>query len=146
VIVPEANPARIDAFADLSNASRIVIGSRHVPVGIYTRELLDRAGAARGEDFVARIEPRIVSEENNVRLVRAKVELGEADAAIVYRTDALASDRVRLVPIPDELQRPIQYFVGRLNPRSEARAFVDYLRSRGAQRILRRHGFREAEE
>ncbi len=100
LIVPPSNPAGIHTFADLGTASRIVIGSSNVPVGIYTRQVFERAASALGDAFVARVRQQVVSEENNVRLVRAKVELGEADAAVVYRTDAAASDRVRVVSIP----------------------------------------------
>lgn len=144
VIVPPNNPAGIDAFADLSKASRIVVGTDNVPVGIYTRQVLERAGRELGESFVSQVEGHIVSEENNVRLVRAKVEMGEADAAIVYRTDAASSDRVRVVPIPDALNVRASYPIGKMTRAAhspEAQQFVDYVLSEAGRRVLREHGF-----
>ncbi|MEO0602265.1 MAG: molybdate ABC transporter substrate-binding protein, partial [Myxococcota bacterium] len=83
LIVPPS-PRAVTRFEDLPRASRIVVGSPQGPVGTYTRLLLDRAGATWGATFAAAIRRNVVSEEPNVRLVRAKVELGEADAAFVY--------------------------------------------------------------
>ncbi len=77
VIVPPSNPAGIESLEDLPRARRLVIGDASVPVGRYTRAMLARAGLADA------VLPNVVSEESNVRLVRAKVELGEADAAVV---------------------------------------------------------------
>ena len=144
VIVPPDNPAGIEAFSGLDRASRIVIGTESVPVGMYTRELLDRAGLELGEEFVASVRQHIASEESNVRLVRAKVEMGEADAAIVYRTDAVASDRVRVISIPSALQVRAAYSVGasvHSARSSEAEGFIAFLRSEAAGEILRRRGF-----
>lgn len=144
VIVPETNPAAIETFADLGKASRIVIGTDNVPVGIYTRQMLERAGAALGEAFLTEVERRIVSEEANVRLVRAKVEMGEADAAVVYRTDAASSDRVHVVPIPSAFNVRAQYTLGTLANAPHRRAadqFVAYLLSSAGREVLRRHDF-----
>ena len=111
LIVPLDNPAEIAAFEDLPRARRLVIGTKQVPVGSYSREVLRRADAVLGAGFEEAVLTRVVSEENNVRLLRAKVELGEADAAIVYRTDAAASERVRSIPIPSEIQVPAAYSI-----------------------------------
>jgi molybdate transport system substrate-binding protein len=81
VIVPLDDPAGIETFADLPRAMRIVIGAESVPVGAYTRTVLAHAGERFGEAFSTTVWDHVVSEESNVRLVRAKVELGEADAA-----------------------------------------------------------------
>lgn len=144
VIVPPTNPAGIRSFAELPRASRIVIGTDTVPVGAYTRELLDRASARLGAEFTAAVESRVVSEEGNVRLVRAKVELGEADAAIVYRTDAAASDRVTVVEIPEPLGVRARYPIASItgSPRGpEAAAFIEHVRSEDGRRTLTQHGF-----
>ena len=116
------------------------MGTKDVPIGAYTEQLLDRADA----DFAHAFRDNVVSRETNVRLVRAKVELGEADAAIVYRTDATTSDQVRIVPIPDDIRIRAEYHIGRLvraKPSGYARAFVTYVRSDAARVILERHGF-----
>lgn len=144
VVTPLDNPAGIETFEDLHRASRIVIGAASVPAGAYTHRLLERARSTLGDPFTASVLARVVSEESNVRLVRAKVEIGEADAAIVYRTDALASARVRVVPIPAELDEPADYAIAVVTggaQRDEARALVAYVRGDGGQRILAAHGF-----
>ncbi|MEM6926422.1 MAG: molybdate ABC transporter substrate-binding protein [Myxococcota bacterium] len=141
VIVPAAERS-VARFEDLPLASRIVVGSPRGPVGRYTRALLDRAGAAWGMAFAEAIERNVVSEEPNVRLVRAKVELGEADAAIVYRTDV--SDRVREVAVPDALQVRARYPMGiatRTGVPDLAEAFADHLRGVEGRAVLERHGF-----
>ena len=144
IIVPPDNPAGIGSFRDLPRATRLVIGADNVPVGIYTLQLLENAGAALGVEFAARIREHVVSEEGNVRLVRAKIELGEADAAIVYQTDATSSDRVRQVPIPEELNVQARYPIGPLassGRREIADRFVEFLFSPEGRQLLRRHGF-----
>ncbi len=108
VAVPRDNPAGIRTFDDLASASRIVIGNELVPIGEYTRLALaqsDRPG------FSAAVLSAVVSEEPNARLVLAKVSLGEADAAIVYRTDALGRDDVNVIGIPDSVSPLITYAI-----------------------------------
>ena len=142
VIVPRSNPASIKRFADLPRASRIVVGSPEVPIGIYTRELLRRSETVLGPEFAAEVRSRIVSEESNVRLVRAKVELGEADAAIVYRTDV--SPGVRAIEVPRELMVRARYhvgFVGAPPHSTEAKEFVAFLASAEGRAVLSKHGF-----
>ena len=111
LIVPKDNPASIREFEDLPRARRLVVGA---PCGsdraCTPRELLRRAEHAFGPAFASSARKRVVSEETNVRLVRAKVELGEADAAIVYRTDA--TDRVQTIEIPASLNVRAGYQIG----------------------------------
>jgi molybdate transport system substrate-binding protein len=156
LIVPRDNPAGITSFRDLPSAQRIVIGTPGVPVGSYTRELLGAAAEALGPDFERAVLSRVVSEESNVRLVRAKVELGEADAAVVYRTDALASDRVRLIEIPTDYRVRARYLIGvtteasspdsRRTGISEAvERLLAFAYSEEGTSIMARHGFGEAD-
>jgi len=147
VVVPLANGAAIERFDQLAQATRIVVGTPFVPIGAYADTVLSKASAVLGEDFAADVRDRIASMESNVRLVRAKVELGEADAALVYRTDAMNSDRVGLVPIPDAFNVQAQFWVGvtMSSPRGdEAGRFLDFLSSPPAREIFRAHGFRSA--
>ena len=144
LVVPIGNPAAIESFAELRGAKRIVVGAPAVPVGQYTRELLSRASSELGTDFEVDVIDRIVSEETNVRLVRAKVELGEADAAILYRTDAVLSDRIEVVPIPPALNVFAQYHIGVLEGSSHpglAERWVALLGSEDGRRALSEHGF-----
>ena len=144
VIVPPDNPAGITTFEELTRARRIVVGAPTVPVGRYTRQLWDLAGSQVGPSFAASVRGRVVSEENNVRLVRAKVELGEADAAIVYRTDARSSDKVATIALPVGLNRPVDYVIGQVEEASQptwARQFVAFVRGPKGQAVLQQHGF-----
>jgi molybdate transport system substrate-binding protein len=144
VIVPPDNPSGIEEFGDIAHAERIVLGTANVPVGEYARTVLARGNTVYEEGFEAIVMSRVVSEESNVRLARAKVELGEADAAIVYRTDAGSSDRVSVIEIPRELNviadYPIAVVRGTRAPNAAA-AWVALVRSPEGQAVLERHGF-----
>ncbi len=139
VITPRANPAGLRELTDLPRASRIVVGTESSPIGRYTQEMLQRAGPS----FAAAVEARIASRESNVRLVRAKVILGEADAAIVYRTDAHGSE-VSTVGVPDALQVPATYEIAVVEGAPEtdaAERFVELVLSERGQQVLADHGF-----
>ena len=112
LVVPKGNPAGIGGLKDLPRAKRIVLGVPEVPIGAYALRILDAASASKeyGADFRAKVEARVVSRELNVRQVLAKVRLGEADAAIVYRTDlAAAKESVEAIRVPVELNVVAEY-------------------------------------
>lgn len=143
VIAPASGPQTVQTFDDLTRAERLVVGSAEVPVGAYTRRMLDRLQPT----VAAAVRGRIVSEEANVRLVRAKVELGEADAAIVYRTDATDRPRLRLVEVPAAVNVVATYPLAVLGhaPSSDgAQAFVRHVLSPAGQQVLRMRGFGDA--
>lgn len=143
VVVPPANPARLERFEHLDRARRVVVGTAEVPVGRYTRVLLEHAEARLGAPFVAAIRAHIVSEESNTRLIRAKVALGEADAAVVYRTDAMGTD-TRVLPIPPDLNVRTSYPIATLTRAAApdaAHAFIAYVMSPAGQRTLAGFGF-----
>jgi molybdate transport system substrate-binding protein len=144
VIVARSSTAGIASVADLARAPRIVVGGPEVPIGRYTDQILARADAA-SPGLGAAIEARIVSRELNVRQVLTKVGLGEADAGIVYRTDAAAAaDQVTVVTIPADInviaEYPIAVAIGAREP-ALAAAFVAHVRSAAGQDVLRAHGF-----
>jgi len=142
VVVPADDP-RVQRFADLATVDAIVLGTPSVPAGRYARQALQAAEEAVGEAVVGRIRRRVVSEESNVRLVRAKVELGEADAALVYRTDAIDRPGLRVVPLPEAVRVPVELYVGSVHPSGHARAaaaFVQLLQSDRGQALLQAHG------
>jgi molybdate transport system substrate-binding protein len=145
IVVPAGNPARIGGLRDLPRAQRIVIGAPEVPVGAYTLRILEAATSLYGKGFRQAVEAHVVSRELNVRQVLAKVRLGEADAAIVYRTDALAArDAVEAVSIPSEVNALVEYPIAALRGAHEpamARAFVDLVLSPGGRAVLSRFGF-----
>jgi molybdate transport system substrate-binding protein len=152
VIVARESASTVHALADLPGLERIVLGSPEVPIGRYAQQILDRAStsAALGADFRARVEAKVVSRELNVRQVLAKVSLGEAQAGIVYRSDAQsAKDAVATLTIPPELNviadYPIAVVADAGHP-ALARAWLALVTSTDGQRALTEAGFRPASE
>lgn len=145
IVVATAKGALVRDLASLPNAERIVVGAPEVPVGAYTKAMLEKAQAELGADFAARVEARVVSREPDVRQVLAKVSLGEADAGIVYRTDALtAAGKVTVVAIPLAFNVIAKYPVALLAPAPApelAQAFVELLGSAEGARVLKSKGF-----
>jgi molybdate transport system substrate-binding protein len=140
VVATKAAAAKVHAFADLPAVDRIVVGVPEVPIGRYTTQILDRAGKGMGADFRARVEAKIVSRELDVRHVLAKVTLGEADAAIVYRSDARAArDTVAVVEIPPAANIVAEYPIAVVSSAAHpqlAKAWVDFVRGPGRQALL----------
>src|SRR5262249_10941793 len=82
VIVPKTNPARIQKLQDLSKSGvKLVLGADAVPVGRYSRIALRNLAKTQGfsPDFASRTFQNVVSDEENVKAVVSKVQLGEAD-------------------------------------------------------------------
>jgi molybdate transport system substrate-binding protein len=104
LVVPRANPARIRSVYDLRRDDiKLVIGSKGVPIGDYTRGLLAKLG-------LSSVLKNVVSEEDDVKLVVAKVALGEADAGFVYRTDVkTVGNRVFRIAVPAAGQPTVRY-------------------------------------
>ena len=144
LVVAKDAAATIRGLSDLPQADRVVIGVADVPIGRYTLQVLDRAAAQLGGDFRARVEAKVVSRELNVRQVLAKVLLGEAQAGIVYRTDARAAPELAVVDIPAGVNVIADYPIAVVNGAAHAalaHAWLDYVLSRPGQRILRHAGF-----
>jgi molybdate transport system substrate-binding protein len=145
IVVPADNPGKVATLADLPTVKRLVIGAPEVPIGAYTLQVLERARGQLGADFPARVQARVVSRELNVRQVLTKVMLGEADAGVVYRTDARSGgDRLRMVEIPPELNVVAQYPIAvvRRAPQPElARDWVALVTGPAGQEALAELGF-----
>jgi molybdate transport system substrate-binding protein len=146
LVVPKGNPAGIARFEDLPKAKRVVVGVPEVPIGAYTLRIFDAASKKYGSDFRSRVEANVVSRELNVRQILAKVALGEADAAIVYRTDAAtAKDKVEVVTIPSDVNVVAEYPIAALTKAKEsalAKEFVDLVLSNTGREVLSHFGFR----
>jgi molybdate transport system substrate-binding protein len=146
LVVPRENPPRLRSPRDLALPGvRIVAAGPAVPITRYVDELLPRLAREEGYPpaFVARYAANVVSREDNVRAVLAKIELREADAGFVYRTDALSSDAVLAVPIPDEANVTARYdAVVLAGDNSDAgHAFVSWLAGPAGTAILEGLGF-----
>jgi len=145
IVVASEKVGSIRALADLPSAARIVIGAPEVPIGKYTLQILDRASAKLGADFRARVEAHVVSRELNVRQVLAKVSLGEADAAIVYRSDVgSAAGKLGVLSIPPEINVIARYPVARVKGGPSpalAQEWLTLVLSEPGQAMLRKSGF-----
>lgn len=148
VVLPRTNPARIARLQDLARpGTRLVLGAEAVPVGRYSRDVLQRLATLDGFEpsFPRRAIANVVSEEENVKSVVGKVQLGEADAGICYRSDlTLAVSRdVRVIEIPADAnviaRYPIAVLAGSRHG-ERARAFVAFVCSPRGQAILGRRG------
>ena len=148
VVVPKS-AAVVASFQDLAKPGlKLVLASKDVPIGNYARTVFTNASAATGgisADFSARVLANLKSEETNVRAVLAKIQVGEADAGIVYATDAVvAGSDVRTLPIPTQYNVVATYpiaVVKSTKQQAVARAFVAFVLSVAGQAILQKYGF-----
>ena len=148
LVVPADNPAGIASPFDLARPGvRLVGAGATVPITEYTTQMVGLLaglpGAAPG--FAAAVASNVVSREDNVRAVLAKIELGEGDAGIVYATDAIAAgDAVAVIPIPAEANVAVTCTAVVLRDaphREAATAFLAWLTGGEGQAILARFGF-----
>ncbi|MET9799617.1 molybdate ABC transporter substrate-binding protein [Streptomyces sp. NPDC006368] len=134
----EGNPKKIDELKDLGDPRlKVVLAAPEVPAGKYSEKILD----------AQQITVKPVSQEPNVRAVLSKVELGEADAGLVYKTDARsAPDKVDAVAIPDAQNAIAEYPAAALKDSRNAEAataFVAWLAGPEGQKILQDAGFQK---
>lgn len=134
LIVPKGNPKKITGLDSSLDGANLVICAPEVPCGEATKKLAEAQGIT--------LNP--VSEEQKVTDVRGKVESGEADAGIVYTTDAAAAkDKTDKIDIPDGgvvNHYPIAPTAKPENP-AGAQAFIDAVTGKTGQDILAKHGF-----
>lgn len=149
VIVPRANSARIGRLQDLARSGvKVVLAADQVPAGRYAREALLRLAGVAGfaPDYGRRVLANVVSFEENVRSVAAKVQLGEADAGFVYASDVTSSvaRQVRRFDLPDSANVVASYPLALLRGARNARAaqtFIDFVLSPSGQAVLTKNGF-----
>ncbi len=147
IVVPTGNPARLAMASDLARPGlKIVAAGDEVPITRYATQLVANLAREPGypADFAIAYASNIVSREDNVKAVVAKIELGEGDAGIVYRTDAAASAKVETIPVPPDANVAASYagVVVRGTPHQPAAtAFLDWLRGPDGQAILASFGF-----
>jgi molybdate transport system substrate-binding protein len=138
--VPAGSPVR--SLDDLAQPGvKLAIGSASVPIGAYTRDVLDRLPGAQGDRVLANVR----SNEPDVAGVVGKLTQGAADAGFVYVTDVAAADgALEAIDLPEALQPRVTYGVavvkGADHP-EEARQFVDGLLGGAGREALRAAGF-----
>lgn len=140
-----SDSARVKTLHDLADPElRIVLALPEVPAGAYALQALDALKNEHGVDFEQSVIDNVVSQEDNVRQVLLKVELGEADAGFVYRTDAQRSKDVQMLSLPEFSRPEILYSIGLLNSASnnnEAQSFMTFVLSEEGQALLQSRGF-----
>jgi len=134
LIVPKGNPKGITGLDSSLEGANLVICAPEVPCGEATKKLADAQGVT--------LNP--ASEEQKVTDVRGKIESGEADAGIVYTTDATAAkDKVDKIDIPDGgvvNHYPIAQTATPENA-AGAKVFIDAVTGKTGQEVLARYGF-----
>jgi molybdate transport system substrate-binding protein len=140
VLLPSSNPAHIQSVYDLRRTGvKVIIGTPTVPVGAYTRQILDSLG------ITSSVMSNVVDQEPDVKGIVAKIALGEGDAGFVYKTDARpAGKKVKTLLIPAWAQPPIRYeiaVVRKSSHRVAARAFIKRVTSLRGRRLLVEAGF-----
>jgi molybdate transport system substrate-binding protein len=140
VVVPADSEIGVTELRDLTGPriQRLALAEPKVPAGEYARQALRKAGVWD------QVEGRVVG-GIDVRAALQFVARGEADAGLVYRTDALGDSRVRAaVQVDPGLHDPIRYplVLLRREPMKEgARRFYDYLGSEKSAGVFERAGF-----
>jgi molybdate transport system substrate-binding protein len=132
----------IGALEDLAaNGVALAVGAEDVPVGAYTRTVLDKLPAAQRGAILANVR----TEEPDVAGITGKLTQGAVDAGFLYVSDVRATDgALEAIELPDALQPDVAYGVavvkGARHPR-EARAFIAGLLDGEGARALERAGF-----
>jgi molybdate transport system substrate-binding protein len=145
VILPKENPADIISLEDLGKPGlKLVLAAEEVPAGRYAREILEKLNAMFGAEYRDQVLANVVSNEDNIRQAVTKVQLGEADASIVYVSDAVAVPELQKIEIPAEMNVVAEYPIARLAGSSNpdlANDFIEYVLSPDGQATLKKWGF-----
>lgn len=145
LILPEDNPAGIQSLQELARPGlKLILAAEDVPAGRYAREILDRLNAEFGESYRDRVLANVVSNEDNVRQAVTKVQLGEADASLVYVSDTIAAPALKMIEIPTDVNVVAEYQIAALVESAYpdlANQFIAYVLSPDGQAALKRWGF-----
>ena len=140
LVVPNDSKKEIKAFEDLTKTDRISIGTPEaVPAGQYAKEILEKLNVWQA------IEGKIVFGKD-VRQVLTYVETNNVDAGIVYKTDALISEKVKIAATAAvDSHAPIIYPLGMIKNSShpkEAQLFYDFLQNDRSMKTFEKFGFK----
>lgn len=149
LVVPKDNPAEINSMEDLKKEHSLVLAQENVPAGDYARAVLDKFSKEFGEDYKEEVLKNLVSNESNVRQVLSKVILGEADAAIVYKTDVTgkSEDKLKTIEIPEEFNVTGTYSISYINKddkdscEEEVLRCCEFLKSDDCCELFEKYGF-----
>ncbi len=145
IVMPADNPAGISTPADLARPGlKLVLAAPEVPAGQYARQALEWMAADLGAAFLTGVQANVVSLEDSVRGALGKVALGEADAAIVYASDALTAPELEVIEIPTQYNVLAEYPLAVTATSTQpdlAGEFVAFVLSAEGQAILQKWGF-----
>ena len=147
VIVPAENRAGITSPADLARPGvKVIAAAESVPLTTYATRLVDNLAALPGypAGFANAYAANVASREDNAGSVVAKIALGEGDVAIVYATDAAASDKVKAIAVPANANVAAScgaVLLARSKVADAAKRFLDWLLGPDGQALLVSHGF-----
>lgn len=142
VLAVPADASKITSLADVQKSGvRLAIGSARVPIGSYTRSVLEQLPAAQSKAILANVR----SEEPDVAGIVGKLTRGAVDAGFVYITDVQGTGgKLKAIELPDSLQPSVAYGAavvkGAKHP-EQAKAFIDGLLSGAGQQALKDVGF-----
>jgi molybdate transport system substrate-binding protein len=146
VLIAPVQSTALHSFQDLSNAAvkTIALGEAStVPAGVYARQTLEHLG------LFAALEKKVVYAKD-VRAVLTYVATGNADAGLVYQTDANTSQEIRVIAVaPADSHDPILYPAAVLRDakdKAAARAFLEFLQGPDARAVFQKYGFTSAEK
>lgn len=144
-VVSPRSSVKLEKMEDLPRAKRIVLARREVPIGHYASTLLERYPASFRQEIYA----HVVSYELDVKHVLARLELGEAEAGLVYRTDVPEASQLRVIPVAPEYRMQAGYSLAvtkDTSHRATAHDFVDWVLSEKGQAVLVQFGFLPGKE
>jgi molybdate transport system substrate-binding protein len=145
VILPANNPANLQKLEDLANPGvRLLVAVVDTPIGKVTVTLLDKMEKQFGAGFKAKVIANVVSNESGVKPIVSKLKLGEADAGIVYVTDAVSAPDLKTIAISPELNMVMQLNVAPIAKSvnlDQANSFTMFMMSPTGQSILKKWGF-----
>jgi molybdate transport system substrate-binding protein len=136
IAVPAGNEAGVDGLDDFADPDLLIgLCADEVPCGQFGREALANAG----------VTPSVDTNEADVRALLTKVQSGDLDAGLVYRTDVQsAGDEIEGIEVPDEVNVVAEYPIAALSASASpdvAEAFVDFILSPDGHDILASFGF-----
>ncbi|MEG1994104.1 MAG: molybdate ABC transporter substrate-binding protein, partial [Oscillospiraceae bacterium] len=147
VLIVNKDNEKVKSMEDIAtDGVNFITTSAEVPIGKYTRQVIEKLNAVYGDTYKDAALGNIVSEESNVRQVVSKVALGEGDCGLVYKTDVTAdfADKLAVIEIDPEYNVIADYWKGLLKAAGEsdsAKAFYDYTGSDFAKEVFAKAGF-----
>ena len=149
VITPSSGTPKVTSLADLGKSGvKLVLANAQVPAGSYAHQMLANMerDPAYGLGWSDKVLRNLASEESDVKQVVAKVQLGEADAGVVYGTDVTPSvaPQLKMIDVPQQFNVIAEYPIATVKGAGNAagaRAFIEFVLAPAGQAILKKYGF-----